>query len=96
MKDINELKQKRGTIIAAMRALTNKADAEKRQLTAEENDQFSRMEADDEALRVEIEREERQRKREADAGRIDNPTPMGGAGDDGGRQGGTEEMRALR
>jgi len=96
MKDINELKQKRGTIIAAMRALTNKADAEKRQLTAEENDQFSRMEADDEALRVEIEREERQRKREADAGRIDNPTPMGGAGDDGGRQGGTEEMRAFR
>jgi HK97 family phage major capsid protein len=60
MKDLNELRRRRGAIIKDMRALTDKADAEKRELTAEENDQYSRMEADQEKLRVEIEREERQ------------------------------------
>lgn len=62
MKDCNELRRRRGAIIKDMRALTDKADAEKRELTAEEAERYSRMEADQEKLRVEIEREERQRK----------------------------------
>ena len=62
MKDLNELRRRRGAIIKDMRALTDKADAEKRELTAEESDQYSRMEVDQEKLRVEIEREERQQK----------------------------------
>jgi len=62
MKDLNELRRRRGAIIKDMRALTDKADAEKRELTAEENDQYSRMESDQEKLRVEIEHEERQQK----------------------------------
>ena len=62
MKDLNELRRRRGAIIKDMRALTDKADAEKRELTAEENDQYSRMESDQERLRVEIEREDRQQK----------------------------------
>ena len=60
MKDLNELRRRRGAIIKDMRALTDKAGAEKRELTAEENDQYSRMEADQDKLRVEIDREERQ------------------------------------
>ena len=69
MKDLNELRRQRGAIIKDMRALTDKADAEKRELTAEENDQYSRMESDQEKLRVEIEREERQQRSTASSNR---------------------------
>ncbi len=60
MKDCNELRRQRGVIIKDMRALTDRADAEKRELSAEEQEQYARMESDQEKLRVEIEREERQ------------------------------------
>jgi HK97 family phage major capsid protein len=62
MKDCNELRRRRGMIIKDMRALTDLADAEKRELTAEESEQYARMESDQEKLRSEIEREERQQK----------------------------------
>ena len=84
MKDLNELRRKRGVIIKDMRALTDKAEAEKRELTAEENDQYSRMESDQEKLRAEIEREDRQQKldRELDTfdrepGRMPEPATTG-------------------
>lgn len=78
MKDLNELRRKRGNIIKDMRSLTDKAEVEKRELTTEENDQWSRMDADQEKLRVEIEREEKQRKLDGDT--TNGPVPMPGAG----------------
>jgi hypothetical protein len=39
MKDLNELRRKRGNIIEQMRALVDKADQEGRSLAPEENDQ---------------------------------------------------------
>ena len=77
MKDLNELRRKRGNIIEQMRALVDKADQEKRSLTPEENDQWSRMDADQEAIRMEVEREERQAKLDADRKSFDKPpAPM--------------------
>jgi HK97 family phage major capsid protein len=77
MKDLNELRRKRGNIIEQMRALVDKADQEKRSLTPEENDQWSRMDADQEAIRLEVEREERQAKLDSDRKAFDKPpAPM--------------------
>ena len=54
MKDCNELRRQRGVIIKDMRALTDRAEAENRELSAEENDQYSRMDSDQEKLRLEV------------------------------------------
>lgn len=62
MKDLNELRRKRGEIVAQARAILDKAEKEKRNLTAEETANYDKAMADQEALRAEIEREERQRK----------------------------------
>jgi site-specific recombinase XerD len=56
LKDCNELRRQRGVIIKDMRALTDMAHAENRELTVEESEQYSRMESDQERLRFEIER----------------------------------------
>ena len=72
MKDLNELRRQRGNIIKDMRALTDKAETEKG-MTAEENDQYARMEADQEKLRVEIEREERQQRLDRELESFDRP-----------------------
>ena len=77
MKDLNELRRKRGNTIEQMRALVDKADQEGRSLTPEENDQWSRMDADQESLRLEVEREERQAKLDSDRKAFDKPpAPM--------------------
>jgi HK97 family phage major capsid protein len=77
MKDLNELRRKRGNIIEQMRALVDKADQEGRSLTPEENDQWSRMDADQDAIRVEVEREERQASLDLDCKSFDKPpAPM--------------------
>jgi HK97 family phage major capsid protein len=77
MKDLNELRRKRGIIIEQMRALVDKSDQEKRSLTPEENDQWSKMDADQEAIRAEVEREERQAKLDAERKAFDKPpAPM--------------------
>jgi len=54
MKDCNELRRRRGVIIKDMRALADLAEAEKRELTPEEQDRYSRMESDQEKLRLEV------------------------------------------
>jgi predicted phage gp36 major capsid-like protein len=60
MKDCNELRRRRGVVIKEMRALTDRAEADNRELSAKENDQYSRMDSHQEKLRAEVEREERQ------------------------------------
>jgi GH35 family endo-1,4-beta-xylanase len=66
MKDLNELRRKRGNIVSRMRELTDTAEREHKEgkrdsaaLTAEENTKWEAMEKDQEELRAEIEREER-------------------------------------
>jgi HK97 family phage major capsid protein len=77
MKDLNELRRKRGSIIEQMRALVDKAEKEGRGLTAEENDQWARMDAEQEVIRREVEREERQAALDAERNALDRPpAPM--------------------
>lgn len=59
-KDIKELRNKRGKLVAEARALLDRADAEKRDLTADEQKQWDAMMADQDRIGKEIEREERQ------------------------------------
>lgn len=77
MKDLNELRRKRGNIIEQMRSIVDGAEQEKRDLTPEENDQWSRMDADQEAIRLEVEREGRQAKLDSERKAFDRPpAPM--------------------
>ena len=59
MDKVNELREKRAKLIEDARAIQNKADTESRSLTAEEVEQFERIEADDAALKVDIDRREK-------------------------------------
>jgi HK97 family phage major capsid protein len=76
MKDLNELRRKRGSLIEQGRALLDKAEKEKRELTAEESQQWDAMEKDQEKLRVEVEREERQQKLDKERETVPEPTPL--------------------
>lgn len=57
--DTMELRRQRANIWEQMKALHEKAEAEKRGLTAEESEQWARMETDLDQLRARIDREER-------------------------------------
>jgi HK97 family phage major capsid protein len=66
MRDLNELRRKRGSIVNQMRSLTDTAEAEYKAgkrtanaLTAEEDAKYGAMDHDQEELRNEIDREER-------------------------------------
>lgn len=82
MRDLNELRRKRGSIVNQMRALTDAAEAEYKggkrtsnALTAEEDAKYGAMDHDQEELRKEIEREERLLSLEKERETAD-PTPM--------------------
>lgn len=60
MDKILEMRQKRAALVKQARDLLDKAEAEKRGLTAEEEQQYSKIMDDVEELRKAIEREERQ------------------------------------
>lgn len=60
MDKILEMRQKRAALVQQAREILNKAEAEKRDLTAEEQQQWDRMMADVDAMGAQIEREERQ------------------------------------
>ena len=84
MKDCNDLRRRRGVIIKDMRALADLAEAEGRELTAEEQDRYSRMESDQEKLRLEVEREERQAALDRELASFDRePARMPGPAPDG-------------
>ncbi len=56
---IQELREKRGGIVAAARAILNKADTEKRSLTADEQGQWDTMMGEVDTLKGDIDRRER-------------------------------------
>lgn len=58
MKNIDEIKQKRSALVDRARVLLDLADKEKRDLTAEENQQYDKMWADIERMGTEIKQEE--------------------------------------
>lgn len=84
MKDVNALRQKRGQLIEACRKILDKAEAEKRKLTAEEDQEYARMDGEQEEIRKDVEREERQQKLEAEMARSqrDDARPLGDNDDD--------------
>lgn len=88
MRDLNELRRKRGNIVAQMRALTEAADKEYKEgkrssaaLTPEENAKWEAMEKDQEELRIEIDREQKMLDLEAEreAGAAKPVHPEGGS-----------------
>lgn len=66
MKDIMELRRKRATLVNEARQILDDAEAEKRDLSAEENEKYERIMADVDKLGQEIEREERLQKLESE------------------------------
>jgi HK97 family phage major capsid protein len=98
MKDLNELRRKRGNIIGQMRVLVDKAEQEARGLTPEEDDQWKKMEADQKAIRLEVEREDRQAALDRELASFDRePARMPGPGPDAKKDSNpraTEEYRA--
>lgn len=59
-KDLKELRNKRGKLVTEARSLLDRAETEKRDLTAEEQKQWDTMISDQERIGKDIEREERQ------------------------------------
>lgn len=60
MQKLRELRDKRGQLVQQGRDLLDKAEAEKRELSPEEQTQWDTLIADQDKLRAQIEREERQ------------------------------------
>lgn len=69
MKDINELRQKRGNIIEQTRIILDLADSQDRALTDTEDREYKKLESMIDELGREISREERQLAREAELAR---------------------------
>lgn len=91
MRDLNELRRKRGSIVNQMRALTDTAETEYKAgkrtanaLNAEEDTKYGAMDHDQEELRKEIEREERLLALEEERQTAD-PTPMSKPEEDRGK-----------
>lgn len=59
-KRLNDLRQQRNALVTQARALLDKVEQDKRNLTVEEQTQYDKMFADQDALRKSIETEERQ------------------------------------
>ena len=71
-----ELRRERATLVKDARALLERSETEKRDLTAEEREQYDRIDGQIEALGTRIEREERQAALEAELGeRLGDPAP---------------------
>lgn len=66
MDKIREMRQQRAALIAEARGLVDRADAEKRDMTAEENEQWDRYMADVDKLEAKIKREEKLYEKEQD------------------------------
>jgi HK97 family phage major capsid protein len=73
VRNILEMKQKRAALVKQAREILDRADAEKRGLTAEETQTYDRIMAEVDALGVEIEREERLQALEARLSQVDQP-----------------------
>lgn len=94
---IRELREKRANIVHTLRELTNKADAEKRALSAEEEGQWQKGMDEVEALKLDIDRREKLEAEEADLEKrqreiVRSPSP--GDGDEKRGKGSDEERKA--
>lgn len=67
MADLRELRNQRGKAIADARALLDKAEAEKRELTQDETSQYEQLLSDSDKRKADIEREERQQELDREA-----------------------------
>lgn len=74
MRDINEMKGKRASLVNEARAILNLADKESRGLTAEEQQKYDRIMADVDRLAEDIRREERVQQLEAEMRNNPGPT----------------------
>lgn len=90
-----ELRQQRKRLAEQMRALLDAAEAENRDLTAEEQEQWDRMDADVIALTRRIEREERLADEEARGREVERATAGGQSDGDRPSQPSEEETRAA-
>lgn len=94
---LKEMRDKRGKLVADARALLDKADAEKRALTPEEDKVYKDIFTEQETVRSSIEREERQieieRQAADDAARESRNKGKGGAEDEEKRQALPPELR---
>lgn len=81
MADLKELRNQRGKAIADARAILDKAEAEKRALSAEETKQYDDLVAASQRLKDDISREERQQELERDAKKIDDRSREKDAGE---------------
>lgn len=79
--DINELRRKRAGAVEQARSILDRAEAEKRAMTQDEQDQWDRHMEEVDSLREQIDREERQRAVEHDLGDLrGQPTRSNPAG----------------
>ncbi|MDF2889783.1 MAG: Phage capsid family protein [Clostridia bacterium] len=99
MKNILELRQQRAKLVAESRAILDKAEVEKRELTAEDETQYQRMDAEIDKLTKDIDKEEKLQARERELGEVEARTkrPADGKPDAENRDNprGTEEYRAA-
>jgi len=80
MDKVLELRNKRAKLIADMRGLLDRAEAEKRHMSAEERDSYAKMERDVDALVAEIKTREKQAALEAGLRDLPAPPAPGNAG----------------
>jgi len=87
LQEIAALRQKRNEIITQARGMLDKADAEKRGLTAEETGTYDKMITDQDELRTKIEREERMLDLERDLAGKEGQRIADPAGKENGKEG---------
>lgn len=69
---LKALREQRGQAVTRMRSLLDKAAAENRDLSSEETATYQALETEQEGLKAQVEREERQAALDADMGRVAN------------------------
>jgi HK97 family phage major capsid protein len=77
MNKLLELRQKKADAVKRMREMLDKAEADKRSLTAEEETEYAALDTSLDQLAKDIEREERLQEHEKESRRIINPLPEG-------------------
>ncbi len=96
MKRLRELRQRRNELITQSRTLLDKADTEKRGLSADEQTQYDKLWKDQDELRAEIEREERQLQVERELAESEMRNGGGNGGGNGAGNGGENRSGGPR
>lgn len=94
-KRLAELRHKRNQLVTQARSLLDRADTEKRGLTSDEDQQYTKLFADAEQLRSDIEREERQIEMERQVAGQAAPKDVEGGGQRAKTPRGTDEYRTA-